>query len=482
MILPHLLRYDASKEIAPFNLSNLGLTELFSINVQNVLCHPCGQENIQLRQELFSNLENESFKMRLSTCLMSIKKIDKLLIQKNKAANILEKNYTRLKILNQYMIACHELAALSDGGALLLDVSKYLSTSGAIRNLDNMKSDCQTVHNLLVRIQSSYLSFMDKNWVIPAEDREGESIFDKICTCATNLGLSVPENTKHTFVIDSSLVDSISLLYSNEMAAIDELLSKYEQPYLYELAILIPEISFFLEITDLCFKAHNNGIHTCIPTISNEMEYTATQLIDISLLSKTNSIVPNDAMFVSETPFFFLTGANGGGKTTYLRAVAINLILFISGCPIFAKQAKIYPFSSIWTHFPSDEQFINTGRLGDEIKRVNEMFRYLDNSTFVLFNETFSSTDVDRGYELLIDTATKLTEGRYFGLYVTHFLEVANLTYPLLTVEVDEKSSNLRTFRVVCQRGNISSYATDILKKYHLDKESLEQRRIDNDA
>ena len=98
----------------------------------------------------------------------------------------------------------------------------------------------------------------------------------------------------------------------------------------------------------------------------------------------------------------------------------------------------------------------------------------------MLFNETFSGTDDKRGFELLKDTATQIDEHRHFGLYVTHFHEVMSLDYPVLSAEVDATDENKRTFRIVRSKGSASSYAADILKKYGLDKNSLEARRCGN--
>ena len=96
---------------------------------------------------------------------------------------------------------------------------------------------------------------------------------------------------------------------------------------------------------------------------------------------------------------------------------------------------------------------------------------------FLFFNETFSGTDDKRGFELLKDTAMKIGENHRFGLYVTHFHEVMSLDYPVLSAEVDLSDANKRTFRIVKSKGSASSYASDILKKYRLDKDSLTARR-----
>ena len=98
-------------------------------------------------------------------------------------------------------------------------------------------------------------------------------------------------------------------------------------------------------------------------------------------------------------------------------------------------------------------------------------------TAFLFFNETFSGTDDKRGFDLLTDTVAKIAESKQFGLYVTHFHEVMSLDYLVLSAEVDLSDANKRTFRIVRSKGSASSYASDILKKYRLDKDSLVARR-----
>ena len=240
----------------------------------------------------------------------------------------------------------------------------------------------------------------------------------------------------------------------------------------------IPEIKFYLEITDFTQKANTENIPFCFPKISAEIKYEATALYDVSLFAKNcKTIIPNNALFTPEEPFFFLTGANGGGKTTYIRAVCINLILFLSGCPIFAENASIYPFETVFTHFPTDERFDVIGRLDEEKLRVEKLLKSAHGKTsFLLFNETFSGTDEEKGFKLLTELSEQIKDNKHYGIYVTHFHKVSQLYNNILTTVVKTSDSNLRTFRIVKAQSSNSSYAADILKKYRLDKESLNER------
>lgn len=197
------------------------------------------------------------------------------------------------------------------------------------------------------------------------------------------------------------------------------------------------------------------------------------------MISKgVSDIVPNDVDFDEKTPFFFLTGANGGGKTTYLRALGVNLLLFLNGCPVFAERAEMYPFRTLAVHFPKDERFTDTGRLADEQKRAEKMLENAGPDSVMLFNETFSGTDDKLGVELTLVAAGKMREKAVFGLFVTHFHEVSEHGYPMLhaVVENTPEEQNKRVYRIVRADKKTSSFAEDILKKYSLDRRSLSER------
>ena len=329
-------------------------------------------------------------------------------------------------------------------------------------------------------MSAGLLSFADKNWLTP--DYDAVSEIDTVSSCAEKLGFTVPKKKKQNAKINLSFSDAMCRLYVDQIAQIEVEIAKYADVDFYEPTSYIPEIKFLLEIHGLLQKAKKIGVPHTIAKMAKEPCYTARGLYDVSLLAKNcEDIVPNDADFSENEAFCFVLGANGGGKTTYLRAVGINLILFLSGCPIFAKEAEIYPFDTVLSHFPKDERFDNTGRLDEEHKRTGEMLKAAqDKVAFLLFNETFSGTDDKRGFELLKDTAMKIGENHYFGLYVTHFHEVMSLDYPVLSAEVDYTDEHKRTFRIVRSKGSSSSYAADILKKYGLDKNSLDARRSGN--
>ena len=460
--------------------SDLQIDKILSSQSIAVLQYPCEQSEIARRNELFLRLDQGENVAHVENTLSALCATERALYLLKDAKIPLDIYYRQAELFESYLASCEALASIYNIGELFADVANYYSSEESQKLRSEMEKSAHKIRSLLFEMNAGLLSFADKNWLTP--DYDAMSEVDNISACAEKLGFTVPKKKKQNTKISPSFSDAICRLYADKIAQIEAEIAKYDDVDFHEPTSYISEIKFFLEIHGLIQKAKKVGIPHTNAKIAREPCYTAKELYDISLLAKNcESIVPNDADFSENEAFYFVLGANGGGKTTYLRAVGINLILFLAGCPVFAKQAEIYPFDIVLSHFPKDERFDNTGRLDEEHRRTEEMLKAAqDKVVFLLFNETFSGTDDKRGFELLKDTAAKIDEHRHFGLYVTHFHEVMSLDCPVLSAEVDATDENKRTFRIVRSKGSASSYAADILKKYGLDKNSLEARRCGN--
>jgi DNA mismatch repair ATPase MutS len=243
------------------------------------------------------------------------------------------------------------------------------------------------------------------------------------------------------------------------------------------------EIDFYLVMADVFDRIHAAGIPMCFPRITNTKRIDIVNAYDVTLLAKgETAIIPNDIYFDQSEPFFYLTGANGGGKTTYLRTVGVSCLLFINGCPAPCDRAEIFPLSCVFTHFPHDERFNNSGRYAEEKSRVDTILNSASKTaasggcSLVLLNETYSTTSEETARPLTTALAEHLYHSGDFGVYVTHQHNVGETEIPYLNVLIDRGDQNRRTFKVAKQKSVYSSYAYDILKKYALTKEDLDRR------
>ena len=304
-----------------------------------------------------------------------------------------------------------------------------------------------------------------------------ESYVEKLQKCAEDLGLPPTNPSSDTVIrLDARMVNALARLHPEDFLAFKAFYGKYNQAFDESILSYRYELNFYLEAVKLLDRIRSSGLPLCWPALSEKKQLSINGLRDVSLLHKETDIVPNDAEFTEEEPFFFLTGANGGGKTTFLRSLAIAVLLFLSGCPICADQAVLWPPENVFTHFPQDERFEADGRFADEQRRVKEILDQHNGNSLILLNETYSTTNEELAVTCTLDLAEKLKNSGSFVLYITHQHGLEAAEVPFLSVIVDEGDDNRRTFRIARRKEATGSYAADILRRYGLDRQGLAHR------
>ena len=260
-------------------------------------------------------------------------------------------------------------------------------------------------------------------------------------------------------------------------------LSKYVNVSGYTLTKMIPEFIFYIRWADLIDKIIASGVPMCKPTITDtpKRELSAKGLYNFKLaLQKINNkdidIVRNDIDFNENQRIFIMTGPNRGGKTTFTQAVGLVFLLAQCGIYVPAESATLSPVDNIYTHFPADEnQTVNLGRLGEESKRLSEIFSAATNQSLLLFNESLATTSFAEGLYIAKDVVKAL---RFLGartIFNTHMHELAcNLDIINTQIEGDSVVASLitgihdgqRSYKVYLAPPEGVSYAQDIAKKY----------------
>ena len=312
---------------------------------------------------------------------------------------------------------------------------------------------------------------------LTAQKPEGIGITASLRACAKELGIEINEKTPTPIILQKGIADALGTLYPDSCVEATEFLTEYRTLITGDLFDYLPEIKFFAKTVSFTKKATENGLPYSFPTLSDKKIIDLKNVYDITLLKKEGTkIVPNDALFTENEPFFYLTGANGGGKTTYVRALGGAALLFLAGMPVFCEGGQASLLSAVYAHFPRDERFEGTGRFLDEKKRVDAILKKQDGNALILLNETFATTGEEKAIEQTGILADTINSSGNLGLYITHQHDLSKTTIPFLGVTVDEQNSNRRTYKIEKKRLPPKSFAKDILEKYRLDSVSLKIR------
>lgn len=452
-------------------INDLKLSSLFPSSVISILSTPVNSELIRFRQNIFKCLENadayESL-VKLYMSLVSLKRAYDMITQEQ---SIVEKLFRKNYALHVYMEVAECICDASNYIPFMKEAFQYWETPEAEQAIMRIASCLDVSDNEIKKIACFDVFLGDSSKLTKSDS--SPTIVDNLSKIMFGWKKNPLIKTNSTCHIDEQLSATLVEEFSDEIGNMITALNCYEDIDLCSLLSYIPEIDFYITITNFNRKVKNKKISTCYPKISPRRRYNARNICDISLFKTTDHIVCNDIDLGEDDSFFFLVGANGGGKTSFLRALGINLILFMCGCPIYAEDAVIFPFTQIFTHFPANEAS-DSGKFLEEVIRVEQIFNLADANSFILFNETFSGTDNQKGIKGIKTIYSAVVEKSMFGIYVTHFHEICLFSSAILSATIDQY--NNRLFKIVRSYKSSTSHAQDILKKYSIDYRSLQER------
>lgn len=132
--------------------------------------------------------------------------------------------------------------------------------------------------------------------------------------------------------------------------------------------------------------------------------------------------VRNNITLGTEGRLHLITGSNMSGKSTYLRAVGLNLLLAQAGAPVFAASFRFTPMQLLTSFHHIDSLEESTSYFYAELKSLQQIMQMLDNGhpSLVLLDEVMRGTnskDKHDGTALLMD---KLLTRNCLAMIATH--------------------------------------------------------------
>lgn len=211
---------------------------------------------------------------------------------------------------------------------------------------------------------------------------------------------------------------------------------------------IIFEIESLISLSLYAFK-NNDFIY---PKVSNNSNTYTFEEIAHPLLNK-NEAVTNDFFVNKKNSITIITGANMTGKSTFLRAIGVNLVLAMNGCPVSAKEFIFYPtaiFSSMRT---SDSLYKGSSYFNAEITKLKTLIEKLQNKEpqFIILDEILKGTnslDKLNGSKLFIEKLIK-SNTNLTCIIATHDLDLTDMInkYPNNITnqcfELNEKNNEL---------------------------------------
>lgn len=145
------------------------------------------------------------------------------------------------------------------------------------------------------------------------------------------------------------------------------------------------------------------------------------------ILENTNSFVPNDVYFDENNKSIVITGPNMAGKSTYMRQIALNIIMAQIGCFVAASSAKIGIIDSIFTRIgASDDVASGQSTFMIEMNEVAQIANNAGSKSLVLLDEIGRGTSTFDGMSIAMAVLEFMTQKiKAKILFSTHYHEIS---------------------------------------------------------
>ena len=269
---------------------------------------------------------------------------------------------------------------------------------------------------------------------------EGESFTSDILKQKQNLITFEGKRASVIFKEFSKTLDAldnrnnlISAIFGNGLFLLDLKNSYQVEQWISKYAHTVEDwfevIAFFDAYISLSNFAFNHPEFVWPDIKQNKVTINAKQL-GHPLLNKSKRI--DSDVIISKEQFFIVTGANMAGKSTFLRTIALHIIMANVGLPVCAQKSEYTPVKLISSMRTSDSLVDESSYFFSELKRLKYIVDTIkDASYFIVLDEILkgtNSTDKAIGSRKFVE---KLVASNATGIIATHDLSLCEISKAL---------------------------------------------------
>jgi hypothetical protein len=276
----------------------------------------------------------------------------------------------------------------------------------------------------------------------------------------------VPDRDENGFKALSELQGRGINLVANALAqSTDHILSFFR--------MLRSELAFYIGCVNLEARLTGKGEPTCfpVPLADQPPVLSAQGLYDAALALHTGGRVVGNSLNADGKALVMITGANQGGKSTFLRSVGVAQLMMQCGMFVPAESLRANVCRGVFTHYKREEDAtMESGKLDEELSRMSAVVDQITPGAIVLCNESFASTNEREGSEIARQIVRALLARDIKVLFVTHLFDLAHGFYleqaeTVLFRRAQRQAGGERTFQLAEGEPLPTSYGEDVYRR-----------------
>lgn len=233
------------------------------------------------------------------------------------------------------------------------------------------------------------------------------------------------------------------------------------------------ELAFYAGCLNLHDELVSRGMPIAFPTPlpARERSHEFRGLYDVSLCLTMNRGVVGNSVHAEHKNLVIVTGANQGGKSTFLRSIGLAQLMMQSGLFVGAEAFEAELCPALFTHYKREEDTTMTsGKFDEELARMSDIADHIVPNSMVLFNESFAATNEREGSDISRQIVRALLEKGVKVFFVTHLYEFARGFFAekndgAIFLRAERQSDGTRTFSLVEAEPLETSYGEDLYRQ-----------------
>jgi DNA mismatch repair protein MutS len=267
------------------------------------------------------------------------------------------------------------------------------------------------------------------------------------------------------------------------------ILETIEKDWFFALEIFAEYIS---KLDVLLCKAHVSKIYKYCKPIILESDCDKS-MVDahelrhclIEHLQQNEVYVTNDIEIGDQRNGILLYGTNAVGKTSFIRALGIAIIMAQSGMFVPCSSFSYVPYNSIYSRIlGNDNIFKGLSTFAVEMSELRIILKMADQNSLILGDELCSGTETESALSIFVAGLMELHEKNTTFIFATHFHEIINydevkdmdrLSLMHMSVIYDREKDCLIYDRKLKEGPGTRTYGLEVCKSLYLSEDFLER-------
>lgn len=238
-------------------------------------------------------------------------------------------------------------------------------------------------------------------------------------------------------------------------------------------AMLRTELAFYISCINLHTRLREKTLSTCFPKLADAdaRRLSFKKLADPGLALTLKDVVVSNDLEADDKLLIMITGANQGGKSTFLRSLGVAQLMLQTGMFVAAEAFSANVCDGLFTHYRREEDSsLKSGKFDEELRRMSGIVEQMTATPVILFNESFAATNEREGSEIARQIVAALIERGIKVIFVTHMYELARgfadqrLAHALF-LRAERQENGKRTFKIIPAAPMPTSYGEDVYRQ-----------------